>query len=71
MNDLSVFHNESFDIVLSSFGIGYVKNMERTFQEVLECWRKRLFVLFKVNRSYHKVHISILSTQLSNRSVLE
>lgn len=45
MEDLSMFHDESFDIVLSSFAIGYVENLTRTFQEVFRVLRKRgLFV---------------------------
>lgn len=40
MEDLSMFQEESFDIVLSSFGIGYVKNLAKTFNEVFRVLRK-------------------------------
>lgn len=50
MEDLSMFHNESFDIVLSSFAIGYVENLARTFQEVFRVLRaKGLFVFCGVH----------------------
>ena len=50
MEDLSTFHDESFGIVLSSFGIGYVENLTRTFQEVFRILRKGgLFVFCGVH----------------------
>jgi len=50
MEDLSIFHNESFDIVLSSFAIGYTENLTRTFQEVFRVLRKKgLFVFAEVH----------------------
>jgi ubiquinone/menaquinone biosynthesis C-methylase UbiE len=50
MEDLSIFDSESFDIVLSSFGIGYVDNLEKTFQEVFRVLQKDgLFVFADVH----------------------
>lgn len=50
MEDLSIFDSESFDIVLSSFGIGYVDNIKKTFQEVFRVLRKSgLFVFADVH----------------------
>jgi len=48
MEDLSMLHNESFDIVLSSFAVGYVENLTRTFQEVFRILRKRGLFVFCV-----------------------
>jgi len=50
MEDLSIFDDESFDVVLSSFGIGYADNLEKTFQEVFRVLRKDgLFVFADVH----------------------
>jgi len=50
MEDLSLFDDESFDMVLSSFAIGYVDDLSRTFQEVFRVLRKRgLFVFCEVH----------------------
>ena len=50
MEDLSMFQRESFDIVLSSFAIGYVENLSRTFREVFRVLQKRgLFVFCDVH----------------------
>jgi len=50
MEDLSVFDDMSFDIVLSSFAIGYAKNLSRTFQEVFRVLRKGgLFIFCEVH----------------------
>jgi len=50
MEDLSMFQRESFDIVLSSFAIGYVESLSRTFHEVFRVLRKRgLFVFCDVH----------------------
>jgi ubiquinone/menaquinone biosynthesis C-methylase UbiE len=48
--DLSKFHDESFDIVLSSFAIGYGENLSKTFQEASRVLRKTgLFVFCDVH----------------------
>lgn len=48
--DLSMFNDESFDIALSSFAIGYAENLPRTFQEVFRVLRKTgLFVFCDVH----------------------
>jgi len=39
MEDLSIFESESFDIVLSCFAIGYVRNIFATFREVYRVLR--------------------------------
>jgi SAM-dependent methyltransferase len=39
MENLSVFHAESFDIVLSSFAIDYAADVQRTFKEVFRVLR--------------------------------
>jgi len=58
MEDLSIFHNESFDIVLSSFAVGYVENLIRTFQEVFRVLRKRgLFVFAEVHPTANRGRI--------------
>jgi ubiquinone/menaquinone biosynthesis C-methylase UbiE len=50
MEDLSIFDDESFDVVLSSFGIGYADSLEQTFQEVFRVLRKGgLFVFADVH----------------------
>lgn len=50
MEDLSRFEDESFDVVLSSFAIGYVKNLAMTFREVFRVlWNKGLFVFCDVH----------------------
>jgi SAM-dependent methyltransferase len=50
MEDLSVFQNESFDIVLSSFAVGYVENLTKTFQETFRVLRKKgTFVFAEVH----------------------
>jgi ubiquinone/menaquinone biosynthesis C-methylase UbiE len=50
MEDLSIFDSESFDIVISSFGIGYADNLKKTFQEVFRVLRKSgLFVFADVH----------------------
>lgn len=50
MEDLSMFQGESFDIVLSSFGIGYAENLAKTFHEVFRVLRKSgLFVFADVH----------------------
>lgn len=50
MEDLSMFQEERFDIVLSSFGIGYVENLTKTFKEVFRVLRKGgLFVFADVH----------------------
>jgi len=50
MEDLGIFNNASFDIVLSSFAVGYVENLARTFQEVFRVLRKNgLFVFAEVH----------------------
>ena len=50
MEDLNVFRSERFDIVLSSFGIGYVDNLSKTFKEVFRVLRKEgLFVFCDVH----------------------
>ena len=48
MEDLSMFHNERFDIVLSSCAIGYVENLRKTFQEVFRILRKNGLFVFCV-----------------------
>jgi ubiquinone/menaquinone biosynthesis C-methylase UbiE len=50
MEDLSMFDDESFDIVLSAFGIGYSENLAKTFREVFRILRKNgLFVFCDVH----------------------
>ena len=50
IEDLSLFKNESFDIVLSSFAVGYVDDLTRTFKEVFRVLRKNgLFVFAEVH----------------------
>jgi ubiquinone/menaquinone biosynthesis C-methylase UbiE len=50
MEYMSVFQSESFDIVLSSFAVGYVANLQRAFQEVHRVLRKDgLFVFCAVH----------------------
>jgi len=50
MEDLNMFQRESFDIVLSSFAIGYAESLSRTFHEVFRVLRKRgLFVFCDVH----------------------
>lgn len=34
MEDLGTFSDQCFEIVLSSFAIGYVENLGKTFQEI-------------------------------------
>jgi ubiquinone/menaquinone biosynthesis C-methylase UbiE len=46
MEDLSMFQDESFDIALSSFAVGYVENLAKTFQEVFKVLRKGGFFVF-------------------------
>jgi len=46
MEDLGIFHNESFDIVLSSFAVGYVDNLAKTFREVFRVLRKKALFVF-------------------------
>jgi len=46
MEDLSPFHNESFDIVLSSFAVGYVDDLAKTFREVFRVLRKKALFVF-------------------------
>lgn len=48
MEDLSVFQDERFDVVLSSCAIGYVENLKRTFQEVFRILRKNGLFVFCV-----------------------
>jgi ubiquinone/menaquinone biosynthesis C-methylase UbiE len=50
MEDLTIFHNDSFDVVLSSFAIGYADDLEKTFNEVSRVLRKNgLFVFADVH----------------------
>jgi SAM-dependent methyltransferase len=50
MEDLSMFDDESFDIVLSAFGIGYSGNLAKIFREVFRVLRKNgLFVFCDVH----------------------
>ncbi|MDH5482427.1 MAG: methyltransferase domain-containing protein [Candidatus Bathyarchaeota archaeon] len=50
MEDLSEFRNVSFDIVLSSFAIGYVENLKEAFEEVFRVLRRGgLFVFADVH----------------------
>lgn len=45
MEDLSRFSDESFDIILSAFGVGYTDNLAKTFEEVHRVLRRNgLFV---------------------------
>ena len=48
MEDLGMFHNESFDVVLSSCAIGYVENLRKTFREVFRILRKNGLFVFCV-----------------------
>jgi ubiquinone/menaquinone biosynthesis C-methylase UbiE len=48
MEDLSTFHNESFEIVLSSFALEYGDSILRTFQEVYRVLRKAGLFVFAV-----------------------
>jgi ubiquinone/menaquinone biosynthesis C-methylase UbiE len=48
MEDLSMFNNGSFDIVLSSFAIDYVDNPARTFREAFRVLRKGGLSVFAV-----------------------
>ncbi len=50
MEDLSAFSDRCFDIVLSSFAIGYVENLGKTFQEIFRVLqREGLFVFAAVH----------------------
>jgi ubiquinone/menaquinone biosynthesis C-methylase UbiE len=50
MEDLGIFGNASFDIVLSAFGVGYVEDLERTSREVFRVLRNEgLFVFCDVH----------------------
>jgi len=50
MEKLKMFPDETFDIVLSSFAIDYVENLEQTFQEVFRVLQKiGLFVFCAVH----------------------
>jgi len=46
MEDLSLFRDESFDIVLSAFGIGYAENLSKTFEEAFRVLRKNGLLVF-------------------------
>jgi SAM-dependent methyltransferase len=46
MEDLGRFDDESFDVALSSFGIGYADDLEKTFQEVFRVLRKNVLYVF-------------------------
>lgn len=46
MEDLSRFRNNSFDIVLSAFGVGYADNLAKTFKEVYRVLRKNGVFVF-------------------------
>jgi len=48
MEDMNMFQNERFDIVLSSCAIGYVENLKKTFQEVFRILRKNGLFVFCV-----------------------
>lgn len=48
MQDLSIFKDGSFDMVLSSFGISYAENVLAVFQEVFRVLRKRGLLVFAV-----------------------
>ena len=48
MEDLTVFQNERFDVVLSSCAIGYVENLKKTFQEVFRVLRRNGLFVFCV-----------------------
>jgi ubiquinone/menaquinone biosynthesis C-methylase UbiE len=48
MEDLSVFHAQSFDIVLSSFAIEYVDNILKTLNEVFRVLRRTGLFVFAV-----------------------
>jgi ubiquinone/menaquinone biosynthesis C-methylase UbiE len=48
MEDLRVFDDESFDIVISSFAIDYAENIPATFQEVYRVLRKEGLFVFAV-----------------------
>lgn len=55
MEDLSIFDDNSFDIVLSSFSLDYVDNLQKTFQETFRVLRKLgLFVLAVVHPIAHR-----------------
>ena len=50
MEDLSVFGDESTDIVLSSFGVGYVEDIAKTFKEIFRVLRNSgVFVFAEVH----------------------
>jgi ubiquinone/menaquinone biosynthesis C-methylase UbiE len=46
MEDLSRFRKQSFDIVLSAFGVGYSENLSKTFQEAFRVLRKNGIFVF-------------------------
>jgi SAM-dependent methyltransferase len=50
MEDLGLFRDEGFDIILSAFGIGYAENLSKTFEEAFRVLRKNgLFVFCDVH----------------------
>jgi len=50
MEDLGLFRDESFDIILSAFGIEYAENLSKTFEEAFRVLRKNgLFVFCDVH----------------------
>jgi ubiquinone/menaquinone biosynthesis C-methylase UbiE len=46
MEDLSRFRDNSFDIVLSAFGVGYTDNLQKTFKEVYRVLRRNGVFVF-------------------------
>lgn len=46
MENLSRFENESFDIVLSAFGMGYSENLTKTIRETYRVLRKNGLLVF-------------------------